>query len=131
MARTSVAETIVELYGVLSTAGAPASGLSTAGVAQVYDHEPKPGDAIGPCWVTLSFAGSTPETWRIAMRVYSSVTESAKVGHDVLVAACEAIDARMVTASSMGPSEWDVSYLDDSACYVATDTLMIPRADLV
>lgn len=130
MARTSFAATISELYGLLAAdaLGTPKSSLQAAGVIAVYDHEPKPGDALRNCFVTIAPAGMTPDAWLIAQRVYCTWDESAKVAQDTALTVMVAVDDLMT--DGFGPSQWEWSAVPEIGAFVATNVLMVTRADL-
>lgn len=126
---------ISELFSLLADSnGAPVAALSSAGVVQVFDHEPKAGDGQGNCYVTVTAGGMLPDFWRFTIRVYSRWQESAKVAHDVAVAAMVAIDTLIATGSSsvFGAAEWSPAEPSpEIEAFVVTGTIIAGRADLV
>lgn len=130
MARTSFADTLTELYGLLATdsVGTPAAALATAGAIAVYDHEPKPGDALRNCFVTVAPVGMTPDYWQLAVRVYSTWDDGAKQAQDRLLAAMVAADEAMT--DGFGPSDWQMAAMADLGAFVATNLLYVGRDDL-
>lgn len=130
MARNSLTTSIAELYALLGTASAPVSSLVTAGVVAVYDHEPKPGDALANCFVTVSPVGGgmTPTEWLIVTRVYSTWSGmGASAAMTRLLTAVDAVDVLMT--DGFGPSEWRIEALNDVGAYVASNPLRVPRND--
>lgn len=130
MARDTFANSLAELYNLLAADanGTPRTALSSVGVVAVYDHEPKPGDALRNCFVTVAPAGMTPEYWVIAQRVYSMWDVGAKDAQDVCLAAMVAVDNLMT--DGFGPAQWDWQPFDNLGAFVATNILMVPRSDL-
>lgn len=132
MARDTLANAKTELFGLLGTATTyvPVSSLVTAGVVKVYDHEPRPGDALKGCFVTVEWAGMTPEYWLFAVRVYVSGDVNAKSASDYTLAAAVAVDA-LVNNGGFGGSEWSGPvWAEDLNAFVATNTVMCGRSDL-
>lgn len=130
MARDSFANALTELYNLLASDsnGTPVTALSTAGVVAVYDHEPKPGDGLRNCFVTVAPAGMTPEYWVIAQRVYSLWDVGAKDAQDKCLAAMVAVDEAMT--DGFGPSNWNWEPAPELGAFVATNILMVGRDDL-
>lgn len=129
MARNSLSTALAELYALLGTASAPNATLLTAGVVAVYDHEPKPGDGLANCFVTVTpiGGGMTPEYWVLMTRVYSTWVEGASGAMTRLLTAIDAVDGLMT--DGFGPSEWQIEALNDIGAYVAQNRLMVPRND--
>jgi hypothetical protein len=121
MARTSIAASKAELYGLITTGGLP-TGLTAA-----YDHEPLPGDAQKPAALTISTAGMTAVDYLIALRIYVSAEPDAEKAQDDLDSLIMAVDGRMT--SGFGPSNWDVAYDPDLTAFVATNIFQVGRED--
>lgn len=110
-----------ELYGLLQTGGTP----TVSGVTVVYDHEPKKID--GPVAVTLSTDGMSPTEWRIALRLYISISADQKAGWDSVDSLMPAVDHKI--NAHFGPSDWTVERTEQGDYLVATNILEVGRAD--
>lgn len=128
MSRTSFTNALSELYGLLANAtGTPVASLLAAGVTRVYSHEPKPGDTLKGCFVTVAPAGMTPTDWLIAMRVYVTWDVSAELAQTMLVNAAVAADNLMT--DGWGPSSWTFEAVPEIEAFVATNLLICGRED--
>jgi hypothetical protein len=130
MARTTFAAALDELYDLLTVDayGTPISDLAAAGIIAVYDHEPKPGDGLRACFVTIAPYGMDPEHWQIALRVYAAWDEGAHAAQDTALAAMIAVDNSMT--DGFGPSSWDWMPAPDLGAFVVTNLVLVGRADL-
>lgn len=121
MARTGLAASKAELYGLITTGGLPT--LVTA----AYDHEPLPGHLQKPVALTISTAGMTAVDYLIALRIYVTAEPDAEKAQDDLDAVIMAVDDRMT--SGFGPSNWDVSYDGELNAFVAVNVFNVGRED--
>jgi hypothetical protein len=130
MSRTTFANTLDELYDLLTvdTVGTPIPTLAAAGVVAVYDHEPKPGDGLRACFVTIAPYGMDAEHWQVALRVYAAWDEGARAAQSTALAAMIATDNAMT--DGFGPSSWDWMPAPDLGAFVVTNLVYVARADL-
>lgn len=127
MARTSITATKAELFALLATGsdGTPQSGLSP--LERIFDHEPYPQDGAKPYWLTIATAGQTPTDWVIAMRIYGDGTVGAKEVQDNIDALTSAVMAKLT--GPYGDSMWEIDWVDEIGCFVATCLLEVGRED--
>ena len=130
MSRTTLQNTLTELYGILSSdaVGTPVASLATAGCVKVYPHEPGAGGVVRPCSVTIDVASIDSLDWGIAVRVYVSDQDPARA-QDLKINVPVAVDALMT--AGYGPSRWsfDVADLSTGIIHLATCELAVGRED--
>lgn len=132
MARDTLANAKAELFGLLGTADTyePVASLSSAGVVKVYDHEPRPGDALKGCFVTVEWGGMSPEYWAFTVRVYMSADVSAKKASSTVLNVSARVDG-LVDNGGFGPSDWTgPQWVEELNAFIATHTVVCGRADL-
>lgn len=129
MARTSLAEAKTEMFErLVADAGAWTVDIGD----HVYGHEPKPGDIGSPYAVTVSTAGMGPTDYRIAVRLYATGevgAERAQTDLDSLMIDVDFTLADPTLGRAFGASDWDVEWIEDIACFVATCEFEIGRED--
>lgn len=133
MARDTLANAKAELFQLLGTTDtyAPVTALSNAGVVKVYDHEPRPGDALKGCFVTVEWAGMDPLYWRFAVRVYMSADVSAKKASSTILNVSAQVDG-LVDNGGFGASDWTgPQWAEDLNAFVATHSVVCGRSDLL
>lgn len=130
MARTTFQNALTELYGLLASDanGTPRTGISTAGCAKVYSHEPGAGGIVKPCSITLSPAGIDPTDWRVAVRVYAQDNNPAKC-QDLIVDVTVAAGTLLAGGQGYGPDRWDYEFVDEIKAWVASSEVMVGRED--
>lgn len=121
MARTSLAASKAELYGLITTGGLPTN------VTAAYNYEPLAGQMQKPVALTISTAGMTAVDYLIALRIYVTAESDAQKAQDDLDATIMAVDARMT--SGFGPSNWDVTYDAELNAFVALNVFNVGRED--
>ena len=130
MSRTTFANALDELFGLLSAAGtAPKQDLLDAGVRFVLDHEPGAAGVPKPCSVTMEPAGIDPTDWMVRVRVYVAGELPPKTAQDLLVNAAVATAAVLKTGVGYGPLSWQMGWNDEIAAYVAVSDVAIGRED--
>ena len=119
--------------GIKTARAALAAALTSAVASRtvsVYGYEAQPGGLATPQAVTVATSGVTDTEWLFAVRVYITLRNSASFAtaqdnlDDLIVATDTALDATQVPRSS-----WQVEYVDDLDCLVATTVVSYPRDD--
>lgn len=111
---------------------AVASTLTTAlgSSTNVYGYEAQPGGLTTPTAVTVATSGVTDTEWQLVVRVYvtlrsgSSFSAAQDTVDDLLTATDAALDATMMPRSS-----WEVRYVNELECLVASSVVSYPRDD--
>lgn len=130
MARTTLQNTLSELYGLLASDanGTPRTSLSTAGCSKVYDKEPGAGGWVKPCSITMAPVGLEPTEWTIALRVYVD-DQYGERAQDLMVDVTVAADILLAGGQGYGPSRWDMGWSPELNCWVSMSTVMVGRED--
>lgn len=123
MSRTSLEATIAELYEVLAPDGVPA----VSGVARVYDHEPAPGQMVGPVAVTIDDGGLTDVSYIVVVRVYHTTDVDAAKATATLRRLYQEIDDLLTT--HWGPTEWVRENDREIGALIASCRLEVGRED--
>ncbi len=139
MARTTLSAAKAELHAILGNAStfAPVTALTAVGVNGVYPFEPRPGDSLKLCFVTVEWRDTQPEWWRFIIRVYASTDVDAQLASTMLLAAAQVVDGLLdaqtgTTSPGFGPSEWEgPRFNPDLGALIATTIVGCPRGDLV
>lgn len=119
MARTSIAASKAELYGLVSGANLP------AGVTMAYNHEPM--SMAKPVALTISTAGMDADYYLLALRIYHTVdvdVAEAQANLDTLILAVES-----KLTSGFNVASWAVDYSGELNAWVATCVLPVGRED--
>lgn len=130
MSRTTLQNTLTELYGLLASDanGTPRTSLATAGCAKVYDREPGAGGWVKPASITMFPSGLEPTEWTVDLRVYVD-NQYGERAQDLLVDVTVAADVLLAAGAGYGPSRWDMGWSPDLDCWVSTCTLQVGRED--
>lgn len=121
MARTSIAASKAELYGLLSGANLP------SGVVAAYSYEPLPGQLAKPTALTISTAGMDPNFYLLAVRLYQSAEGDAQAAQATLDTLILTVEHKLT--SGFGEATWTVEYAADLDALVATCVLPVGRED--
>ena len=131
MSRTTLADALDEMFGLISATGGqtPVASLVSAGVQKVLDHEPGAAGVPKPCSVTMEPAGIEPTDWLVRVRVYVAGELPPKTAQDLLVNAVVATAAVLKAGVGYGPLSWQMGWNDEIAAYVAVSDVAIGRED--
>jgi hypothetical protein len=95
----------------------------------VYGYEARPGGLTTPTAVTVATAGITDTDWQLVVRVYVTMrggdfAAAQDTLDDLTTATDTALDGTTVPRST-----WQVQYVDDLECLVASTVVSYPRDD--
>lgn len=111
---------------------ATAAALQAAmgSTTNVYGYEARPGGLTTPTAVTVATAGISDTEWLLVVRVYVSMRNvpSFSAAQDTLDDLTVAADSALGNVPAPR-SAWQVQYIDELECIVASSTVTYPRDD--
>ena len=117
MARTTLSETIAELYAL----------VDDVDVESTYDFEPANREMWLPSALTIYVAAWTPDSWVILLRLYVEMVEGSEEAQTKLYALAVEVENRL--SAAYGPSSWTFEYDRELGLQVGTLTLEVGRED--